>query len=312
MPIFKKDTANDTETMPGVIVLGSPRSGTTLLRRLLNSHPDLSCPGETFLFKGAARFLDYDTISGGFPYGTVGALEGLGFEQDEIKARLRDFTTSFYEDIARKEDKNIWVAKTAIDSFYMAEMEELFADQDHIKFICVLRHGLDVACSLKEFSDDLQSYITELHNYIKIYQQPYEAFAHAWADITSDILDFAETYKDKCHIVKYEDLVAGPDAGLKAMTEFIGIDAHPQTAAEILEDRNVGGIGDWKSFKKTKVETSSLARWQKDLPDSTTEMLAPIVNPVLERAGYDPVAADDEEAKRRKELAMMMMQAKND
>ena len=65
MPIFKSDNRENNEAEKGVIILGCPRSGTTLLRRLLDSHPDLSCPGETFLFRGAARFLKEDTISGG-------------------------------------------------------------------------------------------------------------------------------------------------------------------------------------------------------------------------------------------------------
>ena len=63
MPIFKSDNRENNEAEKGVIILGCPRSGTTLLRRLLDSHPDLSCPGETFLFRGAARFLKEDTIS---------------------------------------------------------------------------------------------------------------------------------------------------------------------------------------------------------------------------------------------------------
>ncbi|MCA9663328.1 MAG: sulfotransferase, partial [Myxococcales bacterium] len=33
---------------PGIIVLGAPRSGTTLLRRLLDAHPNIACPPETY------------------------------------------------------------------------------------------------------------------------------------------------------------------------------------------------------------------------------------------------------------------------
>lgn len=318
MPIFKKnnnghDNNGGTDRIPGVLILGCPRSGTTLLRRLLDSHPEISCPGETFLFRGCARFLEYDTISGGFPYGVTGALEGLGFEESDIKNRLRDFATSFYEDITCKENKSMWVAKTAVDSFYLPQIEYLFAnEEDDFKFICVLRHGMDTVCSLKEFSDDLQSYITELHEYIREYQQPYEAFAYAWADVTTMILDFADKYPDRCHIVKYEELIASPDKKLKEITDFLSCNKHSKKAEEILKNMNVGGIGDWKSFKKTKIEKSSMSRWENDLPASTAGMIAPIINPVLERAGYDTVSeADDEEEKRRKELAMMMMQAKS-
>lgn len=295
--------------MKGALVLGCPRSGTTLLRRLLDAHPDISCPGESFLFRGCAQFLQQDTISGGFPYGAPSALEGIGFDESVLKNRLVTLATSFYEDVARKQDKSMWVAKTAVDSFYVPEIEYLLADNEDIKFICVLRHGLDVVCSLKEFSDDLQSYISELHDYICKYQQPYEAFAHAWADVTTDIMMFAEAYPQKCHVLRYEDVVADPEKIIKETLAFLGHEYEEGHISKALAHKNVGGIGDWKSYKKKEIGKESLARWEKELPDSTVSMLAPIVNPVLERAGYPEVQhAEDDEARRR-EIAMMMMQA---
>jgi hypothetical protein len=311
MPIFKSENNEDALKRKGVIILGCPRSGTTLLRRLLDSHPELSCPGETFLFRGAARFLKEDTISGGFPYGTMNALEGLEFDKETIKNKLRTFTTSFYEEIANREEKNIWVAKTAVDSFYIPEIESLFANQKNIKFICITRHGLDVISSLKEFSDDLQSYISELHYYIKEHQQPYEAFAHAWADVTKAIIEFSKNHPDKSHLVRYEDLVNDTDKILKTLTDFLEISPHPMDAESILQKNVVGGIGDWKSFKKTKIENTSIDRWKKDLSDNTVQSLSSILNPVLELANYEAIeGADNDEEKRRQEIAMMMMQAK--
>lgn len=307
MPI--SDPAN------GIIILGSPRSGTTLMRRLLDAHQDLCCPGESFLFKGCASFFEADKISHGFDYGVLSALEGLGFPQDETILRLRNFATSFYEDLARKNDKKYWVAKTAIDSFYMDTIEAMFGG--HSKFICVTRHGMDVVCSMEEFVKDLQSYISELHSYLIEYPQPLEAFAHAWADVTTDIYDFAERYKDDCIHVKYEDLAAAPDEELRKITDFLGLAPSAQDASMILGNgggkKSVDGIGDWKSFKKTKVEKSSIARWRKELPDTAVQALAPIVNPVLARAGYEQIETEsDEDARRRQEIAMMMMQAKGE
>lgn len=296
-------------TSDGIIILGAPRSGTTLLRRLLDAHPDISCPGETFLFRGLAKFMEYDVISGGFDYGVMGALEGLGYERKDVNARLRDFATQFYTEMAKKAGKKRWAAKTAVDSFYIPQIEDLFAG--HAKFICITRHGLDVACSMDEFTRDLQTYISELHDYIKLYPQPYEAFARAWADVTEEILDFAENYKESCHLLKYEDLVARPDEEMKKITAFLGVSALPQKAVDILAQKKVDGVGDWKSFKKTRVESGSAGRWRADLPAVMAETLASVVNPVLERAGYEAVAeGSEDDAQRRAEIARMMMQAK--
>ena len=41
----------------GIIVLGAPRSGTTLTQRLLAAHPQIACPPETYLLRACSRFL---------------------------------------------------------------------------------------------------------------------------------------------------------------------------------------------------------------------------------------------------------------
>ncbi len=298
-----------TSETQGIIILGVPRSGTTLLRRLLDAHPALCCPGETFLFRGCARFLEHDVISSGFDYGVLGALEGLGYQRGDVTARLRRFVTQFYEELAQKAGKPRWAAKTAVDSFYLPQIEELFTG--HARFICLTRHGLDVVCSMDEFSRDLQTYISEIHDYTKRYPRPFEAFAHAWADVTGALLDFAQRHKSDCHQLRYEDLVKNPDSELKKITDFLKLPALPK-AADILANKTLDGIGDWKSYKKTKMETAAVGRWSQQLPDATIEALAPIVNPALVRAGYEAVSAGSaEDQKRRQELARMMMQARD-
>ncbi len=291
-----------------IIVLGCPRSGTTLLRRLLDAHQDLSCPGETFLFRSCAAFLESEQISHGFDFGPLNALEGLGFEREETLDRLRGFAAGFYKDIAKKSGKKHWVAKTAIDSFYLPAIEALFAGR--AKFICITRHGLDVVCSMEEFTREVQTYIRELHQYVVEYPQPLEAFAHAWSDVTADIIDFAARHKDDCHMLRYESLAAEPDAELRKITDFLGLKPSKTDAATILGKKSVDGIGDWKSYKKTAVDTASVNRWQ-NLPPAALDRLAPIVNETLRIAGYEPVGVpDDEDSRRRRELAMMMMKVR--
>ena len=54
---------------PGVAIVGFPRSGTTLLRRLLNAHPDLDAPGESYLLSACARFVHGDRVIDGVEAG---------------------------------------------------------------------------------------------------------------------------------------------------------------------------------------------------------------------------------------------------
>ncbi|MBU0859594.1 MAG: sulfotransferase, partial [Alphaproteobacteria bacterium] len=157
---------------------------------------------------------------------------------------------------------------------------------------------------------EIQSYIRELHDYIVEYPQPLEAFAHAWADVTMDIIDFAARYPADCHMLKYEDLAANPDAEMKRITDFLGLPASAMNADSVLGKKSVDGIGDWKSYKKIKVETGSVNRWQS-LPAAAIDRLAPIVAETLAAAGYPALdTGSAEDAQRRRELAQMMMKAR--
>lgn len=296
---------------PGIIVFGAPRSGTTLLRRLLGAHPEISCPGETFLMRGAARMIGHDTISGGFDYGVLGALEGLGIDRAETLERLRLFVSGFYEDLARREGKKRWAAKTAVDSFYIPQIEQIFGA--HCRYVCILRHGLDAVCSMEEFTKSLQTYVAELHAYIVRHPRPLEAFARAWSDATSSLLDFAARNAERCHVLKYEDLVRDPEGEMRRVTDFLEEKPLAKTAAEILGggDKTVGGIGDWTSYRKSAVDASGIGRW-KNLPEAEIPALAALVNPVLQRAGYDPVPpGDPADSARRRELAALLMHGGN-
>ena len=288
----------------GVILLGLPRSGTTLLRRLLNWHPEVHCGGETFLLTSAARFLRADRIVDGIDYGVLGGLQAAGIPRDAVLGGLRQFVTGFFERLAAGAGKPRWASKTAIDSFYAPEIEMLFAE--HARFVCLIRHGLDAALSLKDLCDANETYIRELHAYVVRYPRPLEAFAHAWKDVTASLLDLAERLPRSTLVVRYEDLVRDPIPTLDRIVAFLGL-APGHNLLEALSRDAPSGLGDWKTYGKAGIDPASVGR-AAALPAATAALLAPIVNPVLERAGYDRVAQGvqptPDQAMRRHEMAM--------
>jgi len=291
----------------GIIVLGAPRSGTTMLRRILDAHPGITCPGETFLLKATAKFLESDTIGPGIDYGVSGGLQAVGFDEDEILARLRGLCFGFMDDVARRAGKPRWAIKTAVDSFYLDQVERVYGD--HAQFVCLLRNGLDVVASMKEFSDEMQIYVSELHHYVARHPAPLEAFAHAWSDVTTGLLGFAERHPDNAILLRYEDIVDRPEAGLGGLFAFLGEPWDVSILEVASKKRKVDGIGDWKAYNRSAVDRASLDRWQ-GLPQPTIDRLVKILGTTLTACGYPlPAVAEDEDSERRRELAMALMQS---
>lgn len=269
----------------GIVVLGFPRSGTTLVRRLLNAHPNICCPPETNLLSAAARFLREDGFTGGL---TVGVLPGLAFSgltENEVIGSTREFVFGFFREVARRTGKKIWAEKTAFDSFYIDEIERLCGES--CRFICIARHPLDTVCSVKELTDKMETYLPELHRYVRIYPSPLEAFAHAWVDINQRLARFTQEHSENALMLRYEDLTADPEAEVARIFRFLGehVDAN-RLIQDALETAGDVGLGDWKTYQTLKVESASVDRWRK-LDPSTAANLVVIVGSEMARLGYE-------------------------
>jgi len=296
---------------PGIVVLGTPRSGTTLLRRLLDAHPNIACPPETYVLSGAARFLHEETFAQGLKIGALFGLGYAGFEEADVLARLRAFAFGFFEEHAEKAGKQRWAEKTAFDAFHVPAIRRLCAG--HVKFVCLHRHGLDVAASIAELVDKTGGFVEELHRYVTRYPQPLEAYARAWVDTATAIEDLAQAESDDALSIRYERLTEDPEAVLREVLAFVDEPWDDGIVERALGSSENVGFGDWKTYARAKVDTRSVQRW-KSLPAATQSMLAEVCNPTLRRLGYDAVAteADDEDARRRYELGLLLGRLKKE
>ncbi len=290
----------------GILIIGAPRSGTTLLRRLLDAQPNIRCPGETGLFSAGARFLQRQKLAEA-EVGVVSGLGFAGFAPHEVHERLREFLFSFHREIARRAGAKRWAEKTVWDAFHLSEIEEICGA--HADFLCLVRHGLDVACSTQELVEKNQGYVAELHEYIKRYPRPLEAFAHAWVDIAESIREFVARHRANALLIRYEDLVSHPEKEMRRILDFLGEEFDPALLEIALARREELGQGDWKTYQKRAIDRESVDRWRK-LPKSVVSELGRIVNPTLESLGYAPVPVEPEptqdQATHRQRLAVMV------
>jgi protein-tyrosine sulfotransferase len=301
------DTAKSYE---GVVVLGLHRSGTTLLRRILDAHPSIACPSETYVFSGLGRMLREDR----FVDATLGVVSGLayaGIEPDETIARLRELGFGFHREIAKRQNKPIWAAKSTSDTFYVDEIEKVAGD--HCRFVVITRHGADVVCSVQELTVKQEAYLPEVWEYVRRSPHPLEAFAQMWCDVTRRLDAFGAAHPENCLAIRYEDLAEDPASMMAKVFAFIGVDFDPKMLETALTRRENIGPGDFKTYQRTEVDRSSIGRW-KSLSDDTKSRLGAILNTDLEAHGYEPLPmkpiAEGEALRRRYQMGLLLQSMK--
>jgi hypothetical protein len=203
-----------------IFIVSSPRSGSTLLRLILDAHPRLAVPPPAWLFHYIYPYL--------YSYGDLGVEANLRamvedtletptikewpFQAgvDEVIAEMKEPTytelfSALHRLYARPRGKERWGEKSPRDAFYMAEIKSAYPDA---QFIHILRDGRDVAIDL---SDSI------------LWPNTLYASALMWKDFVQAIEDSAkELDSDSYHVVRYAELCAQPQTVLRRICEFLG------------------------------------------------------------------------------------------
>lgn len=274
----------------GIVVLGFPRSGTSLVRRLLNAHPRICCPPETNLLRAAGRFMSETPFAGGLSVGPLSGLAFSGLPAEEILDRLRALVFGIFEKLATAAGKPIWAEKTAFDSFHVDAIERLCGER--CRYVLIVRHPLDTVCSVGELCERMGTYLPELHEYVRRHPSPLTAFAHAWCDVNRRLDAFRQQHVGYCVLVRYEDLAAHPGREVARMFDELGEPVEAEALLERAMAESVSvGLGDWKVYETWSVHADSIDRWRK-LDAAVVAGLAEIVGPVMTLLGYPPLEVE--------------------
>jgi protein-disulfide isomerase len=271
-----------------VFVLCTSRSGSTLLRFVLDAHPDLACPPELklpYVLSQLARLwsatdaLGETATDDGGPGVTVTAAAGVRHTMDlMISPYLAQRGKTRYC------DKNLGTEP---------HVETLLAVYPEAKFICLYRHPMDmIASGVEACPWGLNQYGFEPY----AGQAPGNsvlALARYWADHVGAILAVEDKHPGKCHRVRYEDLVADPDAVAAGIFGFLGLPPVPGIAARAFSrDRERTGPGDFKIWNTSQITDDSVGRGWSVPADLIPAPLASTINKLVDRLGYVRIDAN--------------------
>ena len=112
------------------------------------------------------------------------------------------------------------------------------------------------------------------------------ALAKYWADHAAAILAVEERFPRNCHRVRYEDLVADPDAVAAGIFEFLGLPLVAGISTLCFSgERERFGAGDFKIWNTSRITDDSVGRgWS--VPAHLMAPVAATINQLADRLGY--------------------------
>jgi hypothetical protein len=251
-----------------VFLIGCQRSGTSLLRRIVDTHPRFASPPETAFIVPLARVLHDGRSRRGF--------EGMGYDPPAVRAALARFIAGFYASYARAQGKARWADKTPHHVDILDDLWDLFGPA--ARFVTIVRDGRDVAYSLSERTyPAIAASVREAGGDVPV------GAARFWAAQTGKILAFEDAHPEACHRVRYEELTTRPADVLAPMFAFLAEAWDPAVLA-YADAPHHAGVEDPDVARRTAIEPNSdrYRAW----PDEIRSAVTTACGPLLARLGY--------------------------
>ena len=243
-------------------LVGFPRSGTTLLDRMLSAHPDIEVLEEKSLFS----FLHQD-------WSEPGTLEALA---DVNEAQITDAREIYRREMSRhrrQPQKSLVIDKLPLNLAYLFLIHRLFPEAP---VVFLQRHPLDVciSCYFQAFElEASMAYFLDIQHTAQYYNAVMQVAALSMDQVGNPL-----------HRLRYEDLVAAPKDQLKALLNFLALEWDDS----MLEYRQQDGIdtSNTPSYQQVSqpLHTRSIGKWRHY--SKQLESVLPVLQPWVERFGY--------------------------
>lgn len=254
----------------GFIIGGSPSTGSSLLRQILNRHSQIVCAPETHLFCKPALYTNWNTqrakllkmsifgLSSNSLLGFVGLqLEEVeSIDHSELADTLKksenfpDFVNQFFKTFLGLKADQLWGEKTPCNSNCFKYFLSTFETS---KVIHITRNPYDTIASLKarglSITQACSRYLFNTSNAINLHDHP--------------------NYK----LIKYEDLVLSPEGTIKGLMAFLNLQMESTTLQpNEAKAQVVTQLHSWNHDETATIGKKSLDRFSKLIEEDQYEI----------------------------------------
>ncbi len=255
---------------PHIVFGGAERSGTTLLRAAMDSHPQVAAGPESwlFVFKQDLAWLaeEYDL-----------ALADVR-QMFKDASGLAEFADLFLTAAAAKQGKQLWCEKSPRN---IRRLDYIWEHFPRARVVHIIRDGRDVACSLRNHPRHTRvngEYVPTNIN------RPIRKCINRWAQYVSDGLRHRgdERYLE----VRYEELAQDYETVMRRICDHCQL---PWSDVLLQREQVQGQRKDMEIVNpevRKPLYNSSIGRWQRDLSAREKEVVMKRAGTLLGELGY--------------------------
>lgn len=285
--------------MQPIVVLGNPRSGTTLLRLILTCHKNISIPPEgPFFFILEPKYWKIKVFDDQLIEKFVSDLlmvpkmEEWNLDRDRLIHRLKNGSRSSFIDLVNGVhfeymeshgiQKQRWGDKSV--SYSIWRLGSIRRSLPHAHLIHIVRDGRDVACSYRALSGVVGKYAPNLPtNVLEI--------AFHWDHNVKRIHNFLKNWpKNQCSTIKYENLVTDPESEIRKLCLDLGEDFDPKMLDFHSINKNLNLEPKvyirWKVKTLETITTTQVGRWKNEMSINDLELFTTLSGNTLRLFGY--------------------------
>jgi Sulfotransferase family len=267
---------------PPLLVLGVRRSGTTLLRVMLDRNPVLAVPDESYFIPTLARRHGNRPDPDAFvdDLRRLRTLREWGLEPSEVRERLHagmtlgEAVSAIYESYAAKHGKERWGDKTPMYMQHLGLLERLFPSA---RFVHLIRDGRDAAVSFLAMPEGVAT---------RTWAHPDSpaGFACQWREEVEAARTLGRRVGERYLELRYEALVGDAAGELRRVCDFAGLPWDPGML-DYAGKVDLSGKPHQQSLARPP--TPGLRDWRRELPDRDRAEFEAIAGDLLAELGYE-------------------------
>lgn len=234
-----------------VFLLSLPRSGSTLLQRIISTHADVATASEPWVLLPPLGVFDPQMSRSLYGHQLLSIAvndftHSLGAGVDDYYASVRAFANTLYS--AASHGRGYFLDKTPRYHLIARRLVDCFPEA---KFILMWRNPLAVAGSL-------------IHSYADVWR-PHRMHVDLYTGLR-ELLSVARARSGALLVVRYEDVVGNPEASVASIFEHIGLPIPEAAIQQFSRTKLVGKLGDRTGIASyNQLSAEPLRKWQTTL-----------------------------------------------